>query len=196
MGGGGRKFRKLTREQILTLYKAGPEAVISLVEYLQDSTGFLKDEIERLKERVREVEDQLRKDSHNSSKPPSSDGLKKIPKVRKPSGRKPGGQKGHEGKTLRMVKNPDKVKIHKVGCCGHCGKSLKKKKAIEYDRRQVFDLPPMEVEVTEHRAEIKECERCGRLTTAEYTADVTHKVQYGAGLKAHASYIKNYALLP
>ena len=196
MGGGGSKFKKLTREQILTLYKAGPEAVVSLVEYLQDSTGFLKDEIEQLKKRLRDVEDQLRKDSHNSSKPPSSDGFKKIVKVRKPSGKKPGGQRGHEGKTLRMAENPDKVKIHKVKYCEHCGKSLKKKKPIGYDRRQVFDLPPKRVEVTEHCGEIKECDDCGKLSTAEFPEDVTHKVQYGPGLKAHAAYIKNYALLP
>ena len=196
MGGDGSKFRKLTREQILTLYKAGPDAVVSLVEYLQDSIRFLKDEVERLNQRLRDVEDQLRKDSHNSSKPPSSDGFKKIAKVRKPSGKKPGGQKGHEGKTLRMVKNADKVKIHKVDYCEHCGKSLKKKKAIDHDRRQVFDLPPIKVEVTEHRAEIKECDRCGKRSTAEFPDDITHKVQYGPGLKAHAVYIKNYALLP
>jgi len=195
MGGDSSKLKMLTREQILTLYKAGPEAVISLVEYLQDSVRFLKQDIEQLKQRLRDVEEQLKKDSHNSSKPPSSDGFKKIPKVRKPSGKKPGGQKGHEGKTLRMVDEPDKVEVHEVECCEHCGKSLKKKKAIEYDRRQVFDLPPIKVEVTEHRAEIKECDRCGKLTAAEFPEGITHKVQYGSRLKANAAYIKSYALL-
>ena len=134
MGGDGSKLKKLTREQITTLYKAGPEAVVSLVEYLQDGVGFLKQEVDQLGQRLRDVEEQLRKDSHNSHKPPSSDGLKKIPNVRKPTGKKPGGQKGHEGKTLRMVDNADKVEIHKVERCGHCGKSLKRTKAIGHDR--------------------------------------------------------------
>ena len=195
MGGGASKFKTLTREQILTLYKAGPEAVVSLVEFLQDNVRFLKQDIEQLKQRLQDVEEQLKKDSHNSSKPPSSDGLKKIPRMRKPSGKKPGGQKGHEGKTLRMVENADKVEIHKVEHCGQCRKPLKDKEPIGYDRRQVFEVPAIKVEVTEHRGEIKECDECGKLTAAEFPGGVTHKVQYGCRLKANAVYIKNYGLL-
>jgi len=188
MGGENKRFKKLTREQILTLYKVGPEAVVSLVEYLQDS-------IESLHERVRAVEELLKKNSHNSNKPPSSDGMKKIPHVRKPTGKKPGGQKGHEGKTLRMVDKPDNVQMHKVECCGRCGKSLKMKKATGYDSRQVFDIPPKQIIVTEHRVEKKECQRCGEVTIAEFPEEITHKVQYGPRLKSNAVYIKTYALL-
>jgi len=94
-----------------------------------------------------------------------------------------------------MVDNPDKVKVHKVERCGNCSNSLKDKQATEYDRRQVFDIPPIKVEVTEHRAEIKKCNCCGAVTVAEFPEDVTHKVQYGSRLKANAVYIKNYALL-
>ena len=104
MGGGTSQFKTLTRDQIVTLYKAGPEAVVSLVEFLQDNIKFLKIDVEQLKQRLLEVEEQLKKDSHNSSKPPSSDGFKKIPRMRKTSGKKPGGQKGHEGNTLRMAR--------------------------------------------------------------------------------------------
>ncbi|MBA7533383.1 IS66 family transposase ISMma15 [subsurface metagenome] len=188
MGGKGKDPKKLTKGQIFALYKAGPEAIYSLIEYLQESNR-------QLHERLQEIERQLKMNSRNSSKPPSSDGMKKFPKVRKPTGRKPGGQKGHEGKTLRMVDNPDKVKFYKVECCGNCLNSLKDKQATEYDRRQVFDIPPIKAEVTEHRAEIKECDRCGAVTVAEFPEDVTHKVQYGPWLKANAVYIKNYALL-
>jgi len=202
MGGERKVPDKLSREQIVTLYKAGPEAVVSLVEYLQDTIGFLQGNIEILQQnleqvhqRLRAVEEQLKKNSRNSHKPPSSDGLKKIPKVRKPSGKKPGGQKGHKGTTLRMVENPDIVEVHKVEHCGHCGESLKGEEVLGYDRRQVFDLPPIKVEVTEHQAEIKECGRCGKLTTAEFPKRLTHKVQYGPGLKANAAYIKSYGLL-
>lgn len=188
MGGTDKKPTKLTREQVLALYKAGPEAIVSLIEYLQETN-------QQLQERLQEIERQLQKNSRNSHKPPSSDGMKKIPKVRKPSGRKPGGQKGHAGNALRMVENADKVKLHKGEHCGSCGESLKDKEVTGYDRRQVFDTPPIKVEVTEHRAEIKECDRCGAVSTAEFPEDITHKVQYGDRLKANAVYIKNYAFL-
>jgi transposase len=202
MGGERKTPDKLSREQIVTLYKAGPEAVVSLVQYLQDTVGVLQDNIqilqqnlEQVHQRLRAVEEQLKKNSRNSHKPPSSDGLKKIPKVRKPSGKKPGGQKGHKGTTLQMVENPDIIEVHKVERCGRCGQSLKGKKVLGYDRRQVFDLPPIKVEVTEHQAEIKECGRCGTLTTAEFPEEVRHKIQYGSRLKATAAYIKGYGLL-
>jgi len=202
MGGERKTPDKLSREQIVTLYKAGPEAVVSLVEYLQDTIGVLQGNIqilqqnlEQVHQRLRAVEEQLKKNSRNSHKPPSSDGLKKIPKVRKASGKKPGGQKGHKGTTLQMVENPDIVKVHKVDHCEHCGQSLRRKKVLGYNRRQVFDLPPIKVEVTEYQAEIKECGRCGTLTTAAFPEEVTHKVQYGSGLKATAAYLKSYGLL-
>ena len=144
MGGERKTPDKLSREQIVTLYKAGPEAVVSLVEYLQDTIGFLQGNIEILQQnleqvhqRLRAVEEQLKKNSRNSHKPPSSDGLKKIPKVRKPTGKKPGGQKGHKGTTRQMVENPDIIEVHKVERCGRCGQSLKGKKVLSYDRRQV-----------------------------------------------------------
>ena len=188
---GGKKFsRQLSREQIVDLYKAGPEAVISLVEYLQEN-------IQQLSNRIHALELQVNKNSRNSNKPPSSDGLKKkAPKRRKASGKKVGGQKGHEGTTLQMSSDPDKSEIHEVECCENCGCSLKDKQPIGYDRRQVFEIPPMAVEVTEHQAEIKECDRCRAVTTAAFPEGVTHKVQYGQRLKAIALYLKNYGLLP
>jgi len=211
MGGGSNKdILPITREQILTLYKAGPDAVLSFILHLRDLFNSLRAQLdaqqelidkqqvqlERQEQRIHQLEAAINKNSHNSHKPPSSDGLKKIAKLRKQSGKRPGGQPGHEGNTLRMVDSPDRVEVHKVERCRHCGKSLKSKKATEYDRRQVFDLPPIKVEVTEHRVEIKECDRCGKLTTAEFPEGVINKVQYGPRLKANAAYIKGYALLP
>ena len=185
-----KETKRLSREQIIDLYKVGPEAVFSLVEYLQDS-------IQQLSVRVRKLELQVNKDSHNSNKPPSTDGFgKKSPKQRIRSGKKPGGQKGHEGKTLQMSTNPDKVRVHEVECCESCGCSLKHIQPINYGRRQVFDIPPIAVEVTEHQAEIKKCDQCGAVNTAAFPEGVTHKVQYGDNLKARALYLKNYCLLP
>ncbi len=190
MARGKKKTKRLTREQILDLYKAGPDAVISLIEYLQDS-------IEHLSNRIDELELQVNQNSRNSSKPPSSDGMKKKPsKKRISSGKKPGGQKGHEGTTLEMSNDPDTIEIHVVECCESCGCSLKDNPVIDYDLRQVFDIPPIFMEVTEHRCEIKACDICQSVTTAAFPEVVTHKVQYGEQVKAIALYLKNYVLVP
>lgn len=190
MGRNAGSPERLTREQILSLYNAGPQAIVSLVEYLQDRQA----DIYR---RIRELEMRLEKNSRNSHKPPSRDEpAQKLPKVRKPSGKKPGGQPGHAGHTLQMVEHPDRVQIHPAAeRCSRCGKSLRKQKALRYERRQVFDLPPVQVQVTEHRVEIKECERCGQLTPGVFPEGVSHQAQYGPRLKATAVYLKTYGLL-
>lgn len=190
MGKEEKKKKRLTREQILALYEAGPEAVVSLVEYLQD-------EMDNLSSRVQALEVQNKKNSRNSSKPPSSDGMRKPPKQsRKPSGKKPGGQEGHKGSTLKMVEKPDWIIEHRLSVCNHCGSDLSQESVVDYRRRQVFDIPPIETEITEHRSEVKRCSCCGELNEGEFPADVTHSAQYGPRLKAIGLYLKNYALLP
>ena len=184
---------RIEREQILNAYKAGPEAVVSLFEYLQDT---LLAVIEEHEARIEELEERINKDSHNSNKPPSSDELKrKFTKKRERSDKKPGGQEGHEGTTLRMVKHPNHVEVHEVKRCGSCGKSLKDVKPRGYAPRQVFDIPPIVVEVTEHRAQIKRCPHCGELSAAAFPEGVSHKTQYGTRLKAFAVYLKNHGFL-
>src|SRR5579884_2693873 len=84
-------------------------------------------EIAVLKARVAELERRLGLDSSNSGKPPSSDGLKKPPRtqsLREPSGKKPGGQKGHKGETLRQVAEPDRVVNHFPSSCAACGATV------------------------------------------------------------------------
>jgi transposase len=190
MGKEEKKKKRLTREQILALYQAGPEAIVSLVEYLQD-------EMDNLSSRVQALEVRNKKNSRNSSKPPSSDGMKKPAKQsRKSSGKKPGGQEGHEGSTLKMVETPDRIVEHTVERCGRCGSSLPEGSRIDERCRQVFDIPPITVEVTEHRSEVKQCSCCGELNEGEFPVDVTHPTQYGPRLKSIGLYLKNYALLP
>ena len=191
MARGNGKRKKLSREQIIALYKAGPDAVVSLVEYLQD-------EMEILANRIRALEIQAKTNSRNSSKPPSSDGFKKPnPKSRRTqSGKKPGGQPGHEGTTLAMVCDPDHHIIHSLGHCSRCYHSLSESDAIGHERRQVFDVPPVRLEVTEHAAEMKRCDRCGSISTAVFPEGVDHRVQYGARLKSLAVYLKHYMLIP
>jgi len=220
-----KKILDIKKEQILELYDAGPDAVVSFINHIQDLFNDLGYKIEsqqriieqqegqiqnqqrqiqeqerrigKQEKRIEELEAIIKKDSHNSNNPPSSDGYGKRPLKQKRSsgGRKPGGQKGHEGNTLRIVTHPDEVVVHRVDICDGCGKSLKREEVIGYDRRQVFDIPQIKVEVTEHRAEKKACARCGEESTAAFPKEVTHKTQYGNRLKAYAVYIKNYGLL-
>src|SRR5208337_338146 len=138
MGGQSKKrLPRIERAQILNAYKAGPEAVVSLFEYLQDSLLAIIQEHER---RIEELEHIINKDSHNSSKPPSSDGLsRKFSRKRERSGKKPGGQIGHEGTTLPMVEHPQHVQVHGVKRCRGCGKSLRQEKVRGFEQRQVFD---------------------------------------------------------
>src|SRR5690606_25505254 len=120
-------------------------------------------------------------DSTNSSKPPSSDSpfAKPAPKsLRRKSGRKPGGQPGHPGSTLTLVDNPHERKRHEPGPCGDSGASLAEAPEVGLERRQVFDLPPITVRVTEHQLIARRC-ACGTTTRATAPDGVSAPVQYG-----------------
>src|SRR5260370_40308662 len=108
--------------------------------------------IEYLQERVKALEGQQAKDSHKSSLPPSSDRFVRPPKsLRQKSGKKPGGQKGQRGHHLQQVEQADQILIHPVERCEHCQHDLREQKACVPERRQVIDLPPKRLWVTEHR---------------------------------------------
>lgn len=156
----------------------------------------LAEENLRLAERVSELEARLNMNSRNSSKPPSSDGLSKPPAKRKKTGKRPGGQEGHEGHNLSMVENPDWEIVYPVKECSSCGRSLSRVEPAGHERRQVFELPPMAVEVTEHRAEVRLCPACGCENRAAFPEEVTQPVQYGPHLKAAAVYLNSYQLIP
>jgi transposase len=147
---------------------------------------------------IQSMSDQLAKNSQNSSRPPSSDGLKKprTRNLRKKTGRRSGGQKGHQGHTLKMVDQADHIRVHSVTRCPHCATDLQSVESCRRERRQVFDIPPVGVEVTEHQAEVKVCPGCGEQVKGEFPPDVTQPVQYGPRLKAQASYLNTYQLLP
>lgn len=148
--------------------------------------------------RIHELEAQRATDSHNSSKPPSTDGYHKpAPKSsRKKTGRKPGGQKGHPGSTLGLSENPDRLIPHPVTTCLQCGLDISTLPA-EMERRQVIDIPPLHLEVVEHRFESKVCPHCHAVTTSHQDApEVTAAAQYGPRIKAFGVYLKTYQLLP
>ena len=201
----------LTREQAQAIYHAGEETVVRVLCELSWAVDQLKAEFATLKtenvalraecqvlrEEVQSLKEQIAKDSHNSHKPPSSDGLSKPkPKSLRQSGHRPtGGQSGHSGHTLRLVANPDQTVRHSVGHCTGCGRSLAKQSSERVERRQVFDLSDPKLKVTEHQSEVKTCS-CGCVNQAAFPPEVTAPVQYGQRVKSVAVYLRNYQLLP
>jgi transposase len=177
-----------TDEEIGKAYEQGKEAIIVLFHEV----------IGQLAARIQVLEDQTAKNSQNSGKPPSSDGLNKpAPKSRrKRHDRKSGGQPGHEGHTLKAVLKPDCVKVHPVQKCEHCQKSLRRVKVERYEKRQVFDLPPVRIQVTEHRVEVKVCQCCGKESKGTFPQDITQPVQYGPEIKAQVVYLNQYQMIP
>lgn len=180
-----------TREDIHAAYVQGEVAVAALIDGLCLV-------IRSFESRVQALEDQTGKNSRNSNKPPSTDGYRKPHpyNLRTESGKKSGGQKGHPGHTLRQVKYPDHVTIHPMTACPNCHTSLTDVPVTEVKKRQVFDLPSVAVEVTEHQAETKRCPRCGISNTAQFPFNITQPVQYGSRLKAQAVYFNQYHLVP
>jgi transposase len=187
----------MDREDILAVYEQGPEAVIELVERLLTQLDDQQQMIASLTARVEELEGQLAKDSTNSSKPPSIDLPKPKPKsLRTKSPKKPGGQKGHPGTTLRVVEEPEHVVTHDPQECEGCGKGLGSIEVSGHERRQVVDIPPQALEVTEHRAQRKKCGGCGLTTTAAFPLEAKTTVGYGPRIKAFGVYLMQYQLLP
>ena len=141
----------------------------------------LEGRIVELEGEVADLKRRLAANSRNSSRPPSSDGLAKPPvkkSLRRPSGRKPGGQPGHGGGHLAAVADPDEVVTHSPACCGGCGDDLSGAAVDGIERRQVFDLPVIGLRVVEHVAERRRCD-CGHRTAASFPAGVSAPTQYG-----------------
>jgi transposase len=186
-----------TREQIKALYESGEDAVITLIQSLLDKISRFEQVIESQEKRIMALEEQLKKNSRNSDKPPSSDGLKRQIKNSRPkSSRKKGGQKGHRGHTLEMVDRPHHILHHSIKECSRCHGLLCDSEVIEYKKRQVFDIPPLMLEVTEHQAEVKKCPHCGTINTAAFPAEIAQAVQYGPRIKSFSVYLMQYQLLP
>jgi len=147
--------------------------------------------------RVAELEARLGKNSRNSSKPPSSDGLAKpAPKsLRRASGRKPGKQQGEQGFRLELRAMPDQVRVHAPSECRGCGAGLADAPVVGTETRQVFDLPVIELVAIEHRAQRREC-GCGIVTRAAFPVEATAPTCYGPGVAALATYLLGRQHLP
>jgi len=149
-----------------------------------------------LQEELQRLKDLLAQNSQNSSRAPSSDRAQRCKADSKPkpkslrgkSGRKPGGQHGHRGHTLQWSNQPKDVQIHPLLECA-CGEDLSRQPAQDFERRQVLDLPSLQLECTEHRAQIKECPCCYRLSTAPFPSAVRAPIQYGRNFLALLAYL-------
>jgi hypothetical protein len=139
------------------------------VSRLKAALGEARGEVDWLRRRNTELEKLVMKDSHNSSRPPSTDPpwAKRTKSLRRPSGRRVGGQFGHAGHTLRLTQTPQRVITHHPTKCRHCSESLVGTRGTSFERRQVVELVPARLRVIEHRAEVVRCTSCGRRTKAE-----------------------------
>lgn len=183
-------YRLPTEAEIRAIYRLGEAETVALIMNLLQN-------YRALAERIQKLEDQIVKNSGNSGKPPSSDGLSKKPKsLRHKSSKKSGGQQGHLGSTLKAVERPDYVERHVVKRCRHCHANLEQVEAKRLEKRQVFDVPPSRIEVTEHIAEIKDCPNCHQTTLGNFPADVSQPVQYGARIKAQMVYFNQQHHVP
>lgn len=162
----------------------------ALIASQQQEILELRATVARLEAAVAELTARLNQNSRNSGRPPSSDGLAKpAPKsLREKSGRRPGGQPGHRGRTLEMSRTPDSVHVHALEKCPCCGQAALERTGSE--ARQVVGLPPVRPQVAEHRALRYACSGCGARCAAPFPAEAAAPgAQYGPGVKAMAAYL-------
>jgi transposase len=170
------------------------------VAALRQENAALRQENAELQQENADLRRQLGKNSGNSSKPPSSDGFKKKPRIagslRVSSEKKSGGQPGHKGDTLRRTATPDIIKKHSATTCACCQKKLTGAMVTGVEKRQVFDVPEPRLEVTEHQAQVYRCAHCHGTTKAAFPEGVTSAVQYGSRVRAAAIYLNAQHLIP
>src|SRR5437870_1704335 len=177
---------------MLAMVKKQPPPDLSALTNAEKDTLILT-----LLARLEALESMVRKDSHNSSKPPSSDGLgKKTRSLREASGKKTGGQIGHKGTTLKQVAYPTQTVCHPLPAqCDRCNNPLPQDEARVLEHRQVFDVPATACDVIEHRTLELVCQ-CGQSHVSTFPVGVTEAVQYGPNLRALGVHLTQGQLLP
>jgi transposase len=188
-----RRENQQLREENASLRKA--------LAVAQEQVATAREVFVGLSTRIERLEGQSAKDSHNSSKPPSSNGpsspVRKTKSLRGKSGKKSGGQAGHQGHTLRMVQEADRIVTLTVPVCERCQQGLQAVEVTRQERAQVWDLPPLRLHVTEYRAQVKTCPCCHQETRAPLPDGLKPaSVQYGPMTRALAVYLQCQHLLP
>jgi len=191
MADAGQRARQLSREELEARITEQDGVIAALMA-----------ENTEVRAQVAELKARLDQNSRNSSKPPSSDGYSKAsPKkrsLRERSGRKPGGQHGHEGARLERVEVPDRVIVHEPDVCEDCGRDLADGEELQGgESRQVFDIPEkLALEVIEHLAKARSCKACGRVNEARFPKDVIAPTGYGVNLRAFGVYLIVFQHIP
>jgi transposase len=168
-----------------------------VIDQLREANARLVEANAVLQARVAELERRFGKDSSNSSRPPSTDGLGKPPPSRRErrGGRAPGKQPGAPGAHLAQVADPDEVVVHRPVACEGCGGDLTLAPVVGVEARQLFDLPEVRLRVREHRAERRAC-ACGQVTAGVFPSQARAAACYGAGIRGLASYLMVQHHLP
>ena len=190
---------RLQREQIERLQEKirRLEEELALYRQLAEELPRLREQVEELSHQKQGLEDRLKKNSQNSSLPPSSDRFARHKRsLREKSGKKAGGQPDHEGTTLALCADPDQIVVHAVHRCKHCHSDLRHIEGLRLERRQVIGLPVKRTVVVEHQTESKYCPHCHGLTASTFPEDVRAPIQYGADLAAVAVYLTQQQLQP
>ena len=145
-----------------------------------------------LQARIVELERRLGLNSKTSSKPPSSDGLKKQARtvsMKKQGKKSSGGQQGHEGNTLKQSTTPDQIEEYQPETCQACGTDLKQEPTQSTAERQVIDMVEPQIKITAHRVLSKVCPNCQKLNQGQYPEGINSPAQYGENVKAYALYL-------
>jgi transposase len=204
-GGVANQMKMLSMEEHNALMSELAEKYNTTISALTNELSKLREESEILKKtvviltaKVEELVAKSKKNSNNSDKPPSSDGPNKknaTQSLREKTGRKPGGQKGHAGSTLKLKAQPDEVVVLHVNDTCDCGGRIKISKGI-VEKRQTTDIEPSKVITIEYRAEEGKCETCGKVHKSSFPEGVNATAVYGPGIKTVLTYMTNYQHLP
>ena len=177
-----------------------PEQII--IDELKRLILMQAQEIKLLKARITDLErrveqNTIRKDSHNSSIPPSKDENRpnRTNSLREKSDKKVGGQPGHEGKTLEMTANPDEIIDHHSCFCPRCGTDVSELPVEVSQTRQVIDIPAIKQIVTEHRVYRHQC-TCGHVFESDFPDGVDWPVSYGKNMESLIGYLNVRQYLP
>ncbi len=177
----------MTEQEAIDFCKNNPEAAAKIILM-----------VDKLEKRIKELESRLNMNSTNSSKPPSTDN--KLKKTKKPSNskskKKRGAQAGHKGNSLKIVATPDTTRVLLPTICSCCDSSLKNINSSRYEKRQLFDLPEVKMQVTEYQAYSIRCKKCNTVNKAQFPDNINATTQYGDNLKSLVSYLNAYQMLP
>ena len=180
----------------------GQKDIQGLIAFLLNQINELKQVIEGLKSENEGLKSKLadyqaKKNSNNSSKPPSSDfgNLKKTKSLKKSCGKRVGGQPGHKGSSMKIVSNPDFTEGHHPSYCNRCGNDLSEIEPELFGKRQVVDIPEITLTVTEHQVYKKACS-CGCVSKGSYPNGVDAPICYGKNTQALVAYLSARQYVP